>query len=139
MKPSEGLRPIPALYLLNVGLGLIALPCLGIGLGGILLGRAGYDPFASWNAIGLPCFIVGFLILYAMRLIFWRRSSPALVAGVRKALTTVMVLLVIATLIAVIIAFSPGTTPGWTLMFVGYAVLALIPNLIWLVRYRRVE
>ena len=139
MKPTGGLRPIPAPYLVNLGLGLIALPCLGIGLGGILLGRAGYDPFSSWNAIGLPCFITGFLILYAMRLIFWRRSSPALAAGVRKALTAVMLLLVIATFGAVIIVLTPGTTPGWTLIFVGYAVLGLIPNLIWLVRYRRVD
>lgn len=134
-----GLRPIPAGYLLTLGLAITALPFLGIGLGGILLGRAGQDPFDAWDTIGTTCFVGMFALGFAMRLIFWQRSSPVLVMAVRNLLTIVLALLAIATVYALIVAFGPGETPGWTLIFVVGAALALIPNMIWLVRYRRVE
>ncbi len=136
--PRGGLRPIPAGYLLTLGLAIISFPCLGIGLGGVLLGRAGRDPFDAWGVIGMTCFVASYGLGYGMRFIFWRRSSPALAAGVRKALIGVMAVLFVATVAAVIIAFSPGAAPGWALAFIVFAVLAQVPNLIWLIRYRNV-
>ncbi len=137
--PGGGLRPAPPWYLITFAVGVLTLPFLGIGLGGVLLARAGHDPFDSINYIGTPCLAVAFGLAYAMRLIFWRRSSSSLAASVRKALTIVMGFFVFATASAIVVCFIPGTTPGWAVYFIVLATLSQSATITWLVKYRTVE
>lgn len=136
---GTGLRPIPAGYLLSLGMALVSLPCLGIGLGGLLIQRRAGNPLDAMNGVGFVCFVAAFGVVFAMRLIFWPKAPPALRAAVRGAITLLLCTLLAASAYAVFVAATTSNADGTSFYFVVLAALSQIGTVVWLLRYRSVE
>ena len=125
---------------------LFALPgtfFLFLALYGTYLQSIGRSPIDTMNWIGDVAFAGVFVLLFAMRLIFWSRSPPSLQAAVRTAFTALFGLTVLLSAVAVVYALlvtrrgGPHAQPVFIGCFTALAVLCQIGSVIWLLRYRR--
>ena len=136
---DAALRPIPPGYLLTLSLALVSLPCLGIGLGGLLIQRRGGHPLDAMNGVGLVCFVAAYAVVFSMRLIFWPKAPPGLRAAVRVAITLVLCVLLVASAYAVFVAATTSNADGTSFYFVVLAAFSQVATVIWLLRYRKVQ
>lgn len=132
---SPTLRPVSVGYLVTFGFALVGLTFLGIGLGAILEARAGHDPMDGINAVGLPCLLFSWLLMYIFRLIFWRRVPEHRQAQARGFVTAVLVVEVVVTGLAIALLMSGADVVA--VASTGVAAVCQIATVIWLVRYRK--
>lgn len=135
---GTGLRPIAPGYLFSLVMALVSLPCLGIGLGGLLIQRAGGNPLDAMNGVGFICFAAAFVVLFAMRLIFWPKAPPGLRVAVRTAITLLLCALLTVSIYAVFVAATTPNADGTSFYFVVLAAVSQIATIFWLVQYRNV-
>ena len=133
----------------SAGYGWSVLPAIAgvfflfVSLYGSWLQSQGHSPVDAMNWPGDVAFAAIFVLLFAMRLIFWSRSPPALQAAVRTAFTALFGLTVILSAVAVVYALfvthhgGPHAEPLFITCFTALAALCQIGSVIWLMRYRR--
>lgn len=132
---SPSLRPVSVGYLINLGFALVGLALLGIGFGATLEARAGHDPLDGINAVGLPALIFSWLLMYVVRLIFWRRVPERGQAQARGFVISVLVLeLVVAGAAITLLTSSGGVVAA---AFTCLGALCQIATVTWLIRYRK--
>ena len=133
----------------SAGYGWSVLPAitgvffLFLSLYGTWLQSQGRSPIDAMNWLGDVAFAGIFVLLFAMRLIFWSRSPPALQGAVRLAFTALFGATVVLSAVAVVVAFivtgrgGPHAEPVFIGCFTALAALCQIGSVIWLLRYRQ--
>ncbi len=134
-------RPSPG-YLASLAIGCTGIAFLGVALGAAYKLRYGGDPMDAVDHSGLYAFGFAYAPAFASRLIFWDKVSAARQDLVRGAISLVFGLTLLATLIAILVAFAEkggGTGAGGWLVtwFTALAALSQIASVLWLVRYRQ--
>ena len=132
----SGLRRVSPGYTISLALSLLSFPFDGMALGGLSLLKRGQDPVAALDSPGLICLAAAYLPAFLVRLVFWRRSSPALREGVRTFVVIVLCALLALTTYTVVRTTLSSGVPGWMVAFVILAFLCQIATLAWLIRYR---
>ena len=132
-KPKAG-------YLLSLCAGLVGFTFDAIALGAIDLAHNGRDATEALSGVGTFAFGYIILLCFAMRLIFWPRSSERVRVCVRAVLTGTLVISLLCAVIGVVLlacGFSPGRS-GLAIYFAVPAALCQVGSVVWLLRYRRV-
>lgn len=139
MLPDDSYRP-SAGYLLALGGG-----CLGLTFGSLPIGAVwemsrGVDPYDAMSGPTTIVFAISYIPLFAVRLIFWPRSSPQLRALTRRLLTGFLIVSFLEAIAAAVFPAVYGATSASTIviLFAILAVLCQVGTVVWLVRYRRV-
>ena len=137
MNRGSALRAISAGYLASYGFAVVGIPFLAIGLGATIDQRAGRDPREAVSGVGFVAFVFMFVMVFAVRLVFWNRVSADLQALVRAVLSLVLATELIAAVVALGMAPWQGAHgAGLATWFTVLGVICQIATLIWLVRYR---
>ncbi len=132
----------------SAGYGWSVLPAitgvffLFMSLYGSWLQSQGRSPIDAMDWVGDVAFAAIFVLLFAMRLIFWSRSPPALQGAMRLAFTALFGATVVLSAVAVVYALlvtshgGPHAEPVFIACFTALAALCQIGSGIWLLRYR---
>jgi hypothetical protein len=126
-------------YLFTLAMGCAGLTFMAVGLGGVLIGRGAGDPDQALDVYGLPMFVFGFAILFAMRLIFWPAVPSTLRRFVRLLISTILAANIPLALLGLILAWRLPPAVGHADFPIGASILAALCQPIaalWLVRYR---
>ena len=139
MLPDESYRPSAGYLLALLG------GCLGLTFGSLPIGAVwevsrGVDPYDALSGPTTVVFAVAYIPAFALRLIFWPRSSPQLRAFTRRLLTGFLIVSFLEAIAAVVLPAVYGATSASIIVIPSaiIAVLCQIGTVIWLVRYRRV-
>ncbi len=118
----------------------MGLPLMGLGLGGVVIGRAGGDPDEALNAYAFPLFALGFAVLFSMRLIFWQPVTPIFRRLVRLIISMILAANIPLSLLSLVLASQLPSTVQHTDMPIGASILAVLCqplSALWLFRYRQ--
>lgn len=132
-------QPSPS-YLYTLSAACVGLPCIGVGLGGALIARAGGDPISAFDFDGTAMFLLMFAIVFAVRLLFWPPVPSILRACVRLAVTAILVIEVPLAVLGLVLALTLPPTMSTIFVpiyFSCFAVLFQIGTVWWLMRYRQ--
>ena len=139
MLPDESYRPSAGYLLALLG------GCLGLTFGSLPIGAVwevsrGVDPYDALSGPTTIVFATSYIPLFALRLIFWPRSSQRLRMFTRRLLTGFLIVSFLEAIAAVVLPVVYGATSASTIvvLFAILAVLCQVGTVIWLVRYRRV-
>ncbi|MEE3627490.1 hypothetical protein UCD39_26535 [Nitrospirillum sp. BR 11752] len=137
-------RPSPG-YLYSLALAGAGLAFLSVSLGGSLAILKHGDVLDIYGTVTPYVFAFALCIGFLYRLIFSPRISPPLQALVRKFITSILVLEVIGTGVALILFYnqrsiSPPPDDGDRVIvtiFMVFTGICQIPTILWLLRYRK--
>jgi hypothetical protein len=135
---AAAIRPSPG-YLYSLSIAAVGLPFTAIALSGALRGRAGGDPMRAMDFDGVIFFLLAFCVGFSIRLLFWPRARTGLRTLVRLLVTSIFTLEILASLLAVLLAWQlPSTTRNIFLphTFSVLGILCQLATTVWLVRYR---
>ena len=126
-RPSAG-------YLLSLTVACTAIPSTAIALGAGWNAHHGVDPANAIGGVGAAALVLGYGLLFAMRLIFWPKASQAVQSLVRTIVSVVLAGSLLATAFAL---WSLTRNGGFLVVwFTVLAALCQIGTAVWLIRYR---
>ncbi|MGI4747801.1 MAG: hypothetical protein ACRYGI_17500 [Janthinobacterium lividum] len=129
------LRVISTGYLISLALGCIGIALFGIVLGELLQPQS-TDAGGTTGTVGE---ILAFAVLFSIRLIFWSKISGTIQDVVRKLITLVMLLSVIANVgllgLTIFGSMQRNESTG-AFIFTVIGAISQIATVIWLVKYR---
>jgi hypothetical protein len=134
----QGDGPSPG-YLYTLGFAVLGFPCIAAGMSGALIARNADDPINALGNYTFATFIFMFLLLFAMRLIFWPLAPAPLRSSVRLLLSGLIALSIPLAVVALWLAFSGTQTVHHYFIPVYFSIIALlcqIGSVLWLIRYR---
>jgi hypothetical protein len=137
--PATFTPPGPG-YLFTLAMACVGLPFMGIGLGGALIGSAGGDPMDAMNVDGFVLFILGYVVCFAMRLLFWSRTPPGLRRLVRFLICAIVAAEIPLALLGLVLAWRLPPTLHDADLAIWFSILAVLCqplSVLWLARYRR--